>query len=104
MRIASPDRCGIRQSDHAKKRLGAFCLSSLEHVMELQDLHELSPHSHAGAQSRRGVLRHKRHSVTAHSIERPAIEILEIHPLEEDLPAFDPAVSPSIGQQLIGNC
>src|SRR4029453_1307076 len=104
MRIASPDRCRIRQPNQTKKCLGAFGLPTLEHVMELQDFHELSPHPHARAQSRRGILRHERYSVAAQSIECPAIEIVEIYPLEEDVPALDSAVLPSIGQQLISDC
>src|SRR5262245_49378086 len=102
MWIASPDDSGVRQSHEMKKRLDAFSLTTLEHVVKLQDFHELSPNPHARAQSRRRILWHKRHPIAAQLIERRAIEILEIHSVEEDVPAFDPAVLPSIAQQLIG--
>src|SRR5262245_17089101 len=103
MRIAAPDRCWIRQCNQTKERLGAFRLATPEHVMELQDLRQLPPHPHAGAQCRRGILGDKRHSVAAQLIKRRTVEVLEIQSVEDDMPPFDPAVLPSIGQQLIGN-
>src|SRR5689334_2475735 len=104
MWIASPDCCGIRQSDEVKERFDAFSFTSFKHVVELQNFQELSPNPHARAQSRRGILWDQRHPIAAQSIERRAIEFLQISSVEQDLPVFDPTILPSIAQQLIGYC
>src|SRR5918995_662271 len=97
MRIAPADPLRLGQAHQAEQLNDAPPGAAVPRAaMPPEDLRDLFAHAHAGAERGGRVLRDQADPVAPQGVQRRPLEAQEIHTLEENPAALDPAARASI--------